>query len=209
MFSAGPLDLRAQKAEVLDRVVASVDYRAITASDVETEYRLEQFLDGKMPSSAPDAAARNRVRDRLVEQALLSEELMKGESQASSGKQASQEWEALQKKFASPEAFQAALKQLGLSKQQVLERLQTRDEILQLIDRRLRPEARPEPSDVETYYQKTFVPAFLKENSGPAPALAEVRDRIQEILTQQRINTLLDAWLKDLRASQQVELHDF
>jgi hypothetical protein len=78
-----------------------------------------------------------------------------------------------------------------------------------LIDRRLRPEARPEPSDVETYYQKTFVPAYLKENPGPAPALAEVQDRIREILTQQKINSLLDAWLKDLKASHQVELHDY
>jgi hypothetical protein len=190
-------------------VVASVDYRAITSSDVETEYRLEQFLNGKMPSSAPDAGALNRIRDRLVEQTLLSEELVKGEPEASSGKNAAQEWEALEKKFDSPEAFQAALKTLGLSKQQVLERLQTRDAILQLIDRRLRPEARPEPSDVETYYQKTFVPAYLKENPGPAPALAEVQDRIREILTQQKINSLLDAWLKDLKASHQVELHDY
>jgi hypothetical protein len=208
-LAAGPVALRAKNAEVLDRVVGSVDYRAITASDVEAEYRFEGFVNGEMPSAPPDAGARNRIRDRLVEQALLSGELDNGEGETASGEEGSKEWEEIQKKFSSPEAFQAALKALGLDKQQVLERLRTRDAILQLIDRRLRPEASPEPSDIETYYKKTFVPAYLKHNQGPAPALPDVQDRIREILTQQKINKLLDAWLEDLKASHRVELHEY
>ena len=186
-----------------------MDYRAITSSDVEAEYRLERFLNGEIPSSPPDTDARNRARDRLVERALLSEEVEKGAPADSSDKAPAADWEEIQRKFASPEAFQAAFQALGLSKEQVLKRLQRRDAILHLIDRRLRQEAWPEPSDVETYYKKTFVPSYLKQNKGPAPALAEVGDRIREILTQQKINKLLDTWLQDLKTSHRVELHDF
>ena len=41
------------RAEVLDRVVASIGEVAITRSDVEREYRLERFLDGQWPPPPP------------------------------------------------------------------------------------------------------------------------------------------------------------
>ena len=42
-------------AQILDRVVASIGLKAITASDVEQEYRFERFLDGQWPSYLPGA----------------------------------------------------------------------------------------------------------------------------------------------------------
>lgn len=206
---AGARAVQAADVEILDRVVASVDYHAITESDVNKEYRVERFLDGEMPQSPPDAQARNRIRQRLVERMLLFQEVEKGLASNATGKAASSEWEEIQKKFDSAEAFQTAFEALGLSREQVLRRLHVRDAILHLIDQRLRPEAFPEPSDVETYYKKTFVPAYLKRNQGPAPPFSDVEGRIREILTQQKINKLLDAWLNDLKTSHRVELHDF
>jgi hypothetical protein len=38
------------RAEILDRVVASIGDVAITQSDLEREYRLERFLDGQFVS---------------------------------------------------------------------------------------------------------------------------------------------------------------
>ena len=44
-------------AQTLDRVVASIGNLAITASDVEQEYRFERFLDAQWPPPPPNSAA--------------------------------------------------------------------------------------------------------------------------------------------------------
>jgi hypothetical protein len=70
--------------------------------------------------------------------------------------------------------------------------------ILRLIDQRLRPQATAEPAEIEAYYRDTLVPRLQKENQS-APPLPEVESRIREILVQQKIDNLLDEWLKRLR----------
>ena len=64
----------ALRAETLNRVVAAVDYQAITDRDLVSEYHYEQLLNGKFPKGEPDSKAREEIRNRLVEQALLSQE---------------------------------------------------------------------------------------------------------------------------------------
>jgi peptidyl-prolyl cis-trans isomerase SurA len=200
---------RAAPAESLDRVVASVDYRAITESDVEQEFRLEQFLDGKSPAVSPDEETKKTVRDRLIDQLLLMEEAEQTALVPPSKESSAQELEDVRKQLGSEEAFASALQAVGLSNNQVLERLERRQKVLELIQRRLGPEAFVERAEIEAYYNKTFVPSYQKENSGPVPPLREVSRRIREILIQGRINTLLEDWLKDLKASHRVELHTF
>ena len=61
------------------------------------------------------------------------------------------------------------------------------------------------PADVDQYYTKTIVPAYQKEKA-PAPAEGTIADRIQEILLQQRVDTLLDDWLAALRVQGSVRI---
>ena len=56
------------RAEILDRVVASIGDVVITQSDVEREYRLERFLDGQWPAPPPDRKTLEQVRERLTNQ---------------------------------------------------------------------------------------------------------------------------------------------
>ncbi|HKR97304.1 MAG TPA: hypothetical protein VJW55_18160, partial [Candidatus Angelobacter sp.] len=58
--------------------------------------------------------------------------------------------------------------------------------------------------DIETYYQEKFLPEVRKRNA-TAPALADVSDKIEQILVEQRIDTLLSDWLKTLRAQAHIE----
>ncbi|HKR97669.1 MAG TPA: hypothetical protein VJW55_19990 [Candidatus Angelobacter sp.] len=61
-----------------------------------------------------------------------------------------------------------------------------------------------EKDDIETYYQEKFLPEVRKRNAA-APALADVSDKIEQILVEQRIDTLLSDWLKTLRAQAHIE----
>jgi len=194
--------------ETVDRVIASVDGVAITLSEAERAYRFELFLTGEAPRAAPDLASLALVRDRLIDQTLLLREADADNIPAADSDQAAAEGLAeARKKFGREEAFQAALRLLHMTEQQVIERLRDRDRVLRLIDRRLRPSIQVEPSEIQVYYQDVFVPEYARRGEGPAPPLGEVEGQIREILTQKRMTEMLDVWLVSLRSSHRVSVH--
>ncbi|HEV2426177.1 MAG TPA: SurA N-terminal domain-containing protein [Terriglobia bacterium] len=193
--------------QTLDRVVAAVGNTAITASDVESEYRLELLLDGKEPDPDPGAGVLNQVRQRMIDRILLEDEVQADSIKVSPDDPAvAARWNALQKKFPNMEAFATALKQAGMSEESLKSVLAEQESILRVIDQRLRPEAVVEPPEIEAYYHDIFVPRLAKQGNQPAPPLSEVESRIREILVQQKIDGLLDAWLKRLRARDDVRV---
>ena len=174
------------------------------------EYLFELFLQGKMPAGSPDNAAQKAVLNRLIIQKLLDEEVKSATvDSADSRKTAQESLGEIRKKFGAAQAYRAALHSLGMTEEQVLERLALDQEDLRMIDQRLRPSAWPASGAVETYYKETFVPEFAKQRRGPAPDLSAVRDQIQEILVQKRMNELLDQWLEQLKSTHRVVIHSY
>ena len=190
-------------------MVAAVGTDAITASDVESEYRLELFLDGKPArGSAPDAATLDRVRERIIDRTVLEGEARSTGIQAAPDDPAvDQRLAEVRNKFPSPDAFEASLTEAGLSEEDLRRTLATEEQILQLIDQRLRPEAMVESSEIEAYYRDTFLPELSRQGQTQLPPLSEVQDRIREILTQQKIDALLERWLKRLRLNRNVRIY--
>jgi hypothetical protein len=198
-------------AETLDRVVASIGNFAITASDVEQEYRFERFLDAQWPPPPSTADTLAHAREHLTYQVLLTREENPGlADKAESEKSAAVRLAALHQAYAHPKDFQKALKDLGMTETEALARIAQQELMLRLIDERLRPAASPSDDAVMEYYRSTFVPEFQKKNSGAAaPPLSGVEDRIREILIQKRINELLDQWIEELRPTTNVRFHSF
>jgi hypothetical protein len=191
----------------IDQVIAVVDAAAITQSDVETEYRTELFLEeGRVPPKVPDAETFFHVLDRLIDQKLLTEEAAAAEQKDSATLQgrAQQILANLRRRFPAEEAFQAALRSLGLNEHDLLAKIEEQERILRIVDQRLRPLVSVEPDEIEAYYQKTFLPEWAKKSKEGAPALAEVEDQIQEILVQKKIDQQLEVWLKELRTAHRV-----
>ena len=198
-------------AETLDSVVASIGNQAITATDVEQEYRFERFLDGEWPPPPPTPATLAGAREHLTYQLLLTREEHPGPvDRAESEKSAGKRWAALPGEYPHPEEFQRALKELGMTESELLARIAQQDLVLHLIDERLRPAASPSDDAVAEYYHSTFVPEFQKKNgAATAPALTEVEGGIKEVLLQKRINELLDEWIEELKPTTNVRFHSF
>ena len=198
-------------SQTLDSVVASVGNTAVTASEMEQEYRFECFLNQQWPAPPPDAADLAAARQRLTYQILLTREENPGPTEkAASEKAAEDRLAALRKGYGSPERFQEVLKELRMTETEVQKRLAAQEMIMRLIDQRLRPEASPSDEAVAEYYRSTFVPDFEKKSSGAKPpALAQVDGQIREILTQKRINELLDQWIDELKPTAEVRFHKF
>ena len=207
-IQGGPGAPETASHKLLDEVVASVDNHAITHSDLENAYGFELFLNGQAPAAPPDRAALITMRDHLVDQMLLlSEADVEGITESDFEESPTDTLAGIRKKFKSEDDFWAALHSLGLNESEALERLRDRQRILGLIDNRLRPQARIESPEIETYYKDTFVPELAKRSNTLAPPLSEVEDQIREVLTQKRIDELLSSWLENLKTSHRVSLH--
>ena len=200
-----------QGGEILDRVVASVGNVAITSSEVEREYRLERFLDGQWPPPTPDAAILAQVRESLTDRVLLSHEDNPAAGDELAVKKAAEARLAtLRKAFTREADFGGALRSLDLTETELLGRMVEDDRTLRLIDQRLRPAASPSDDAVMDYYRRTFVPEYQKKSPGAAaPSFTEVEDQIREVLTQKRINELLDQWIEELKPASHVRFHSF
>ena len=198
------------RAEILDRVVASIGDVAITQSDVEREYRLERFLDGQWPAPPPDSKTLERVRERLTDQKLLLEEETQDSSHdAALEKTAAEELDAVRKRFPSEPDYQSALQSLHMNEKQILTTLIDQQRVLRNIEQQLRPAAPPGTTDVESYYRDVFTPEYTRTHGSAAPPLTEVQGQIQEILVQKRIDQLLATWLEELKPSRRVRFHSF
>ncbi|HUY13059.1 MAG TPA: hypothetical protein VMX16_05405 [Terriglobia bacterium] len=196
------------QAQTLDRVVASVGKTAITESDVLREYRIEEFLDDvRVPAGLPAPDQMKTIRDRLIDQKLLEFEASEPSPGADpSNEEALERLTRLEKKFPDEAAFHAALQPLGITQEQLIERLTAQQRILNIVDKHLRPAAAVSSDEIKDYYQRTLLPELAHRGNRNPPPLPAVEAKIREVLVQKKMNRLLAAWLSQLRAEHDVKL---
>jgi len=197
------------QAQTLDRVVAAIGNVAVTASDVEAEGRLESFLsDCHVPVAEPDITALDSVRDRLIDQRLLTREAIAEGIQLSDVEVAARQAMAdLLKKCGSEEAFQSSILALGFTQAQLLDRLAGQQRVLRIVDLRLRPSVTVEQAEIEAYYRDSFAAEYSKRNPGQAvPTLAQVQSQIREILVEKKLDRQLATWLEELKTTHHVRV---
>jgi hypothetical protein len=192
----------------LDRVVAVVNGYLILESDVDAEQRMAAF----QPFSEA-GESREKLIERLVDRELILQQLQLQPDLPITNAEVDAQLELLRKTIpacatyhcetdAGWEKFVAAQ---GVTMDELRARWTMELGVLRFIDERFRMGIRILPADIDAYYQNKMVPAYQKEKSAP-PAEATISDRIQEILLQERVTSLLDDWLKALRAQGSVSI---
>jgi parvulin-like peptidyl-prolyl isomerase len=186
--------------EVIDGVVASVNRQPILRSDWDEAVAFEAFMRQRPISQITEA---DRV---LALQHLIDRQLLKAQMGDASYMQPSQE--SLQQDVAKlraqvpngndDAAWRRLLASYGLNEDIVKEHLRTEVQVMNFVEVRLRPNVHIEQDEVESYYKNRLVPD-LESNGGKPIPLDEVGSRIRELLTEQHIDELLDAWLHNLR----------
>lgn len=191
---------RAQGGVVLDRVVASIENTPILQSDWDRAVAFEALQQGKAIASYT-GEERRAVLDRLVDQQLLRQQMGDENIAAAEDREIAKQIEQIRSNHPranSNDAWHELLAQYGLNESQLREKVARQLQVMRFVELRLRPEAHVQRADVETYYKDTLVPE-VEKNGGKAESLANVFPKIEEILRQQRMDTLLTAWLQDLR----------
>ena len=199
--------LPAARAEVIDRIVATVNGRVILQSDWDEALRYEALLNGSRLSDFTDDE-RRAVLDRLIDQELLGEQMKAAYFQHASESEAAARIAEARKQYpeaTTDEGWQAVLARFGLTEKDLVAHVQQQIDLMRLVDARLRPAVQIDSKTIEAYYREKFVPQ-LKQSGASEVALADVSARIRELLTQEKVNELLVSWLQTLRSESKVSL---
>lgn len=198
--------LPARAGEIIDRIVATVNGHIILQSDWEDAINYEAFVEGR-PLDATTPAQRKAALDHLIDQELLREQMREADlQQAASQAAVSQRVSEIRRQYSvlgDQDAWQAALTRYNLNEEEVKRRVALQLTLMRLVDERLRPAVQIDARSIESYYQQSLLPQLRQSGAGEVP-LAEVMPKIKEVLTQQKLDELLTAWLHNLRSSSEI-----
>ena len=193
--------LPALAGDVVDRIVATVNGHIILQSDWQDETRYEAFIEGRTVDQL-ESSDRKTALDHLIDQELLREQMRSSGYPHASGEQVARRIQEVRKQYAGAESeagWQAALGRYGLTESELEQRVALQVDLLGLVDARLRPNIVIDSKSIESYYNQELLPKLRQSGAEQVP-LAEVTPKIKELLTQQKMNQMLVAWLQDLRA---------
>ncbi len=183
--------------EVVDRIVARVENDVILLSDVRSLSRYQQLLDGKSETDT-------QVLDRLIDQWIVRTEADVSHSSQPSQADIERTLARLRSSFASDQEYEARLKLVGLSDQDVRAMVSSQLYLSNYLDSRFRPGVQIDPKAVEEFYKKSIVPRAKSRGQEP-PSLDASRDAIEEALVENGINEQADQWLKESRQRLHIE----
>ena len=189
------------RAQVIDRIVATVNGHIILQSDLDEALRYEALLNGRGRNDFSDDE-RKAVLDRLVDQELLGEQMKSAFFQHASESEAAERVADARKQYPeakTSEGWQVVLTRFQLTEKDVLGHVQQQIDLMRLVDAHLRPAVQIDSKSIEAYYRDKFVPQLKQSGTGAAP-LEEVTGKIRELLTEEKVNELLVSWLQSLRS---------
>ncbi len=193
----------------LDRVVAVVNADLILESDLDEETRMAAF----QPLGDQTLVALEDLIERLIDRALILQQIQLQPEPPITDAQVDAELRVLRKNIpecvsydcVTDEGWEKFVAAQGFTVEELRERWRQRMEVLRFVEARFRMGIRSSQEEMDAYYTKTLIPAYVVEKV-TAPAEAAIADRIQEILLQQKVNKLLDDWLTSLRAQGSVRI---
>jgi peptidyl-prolyl cis-trans isomerase SurA len=198
--------LPAAHAEVVDRIVATVNGHIVLQSDWDEALCYEALLNGRTLGEFNDEERRT-VLDRLIDQELLGEQMKSAFFQHASETEAAARIAEAKKHYpegANAAGWQAVLNRFRLTEKDVVAHVQQQIDLMRLVDAHLRPTVQIDNKTIEAYYREKFVPQ-LKPGTGEV-ALADVSGKIRELLTQEKVSELLVSWLQSLRSESKVSV---
>jgi hypothetical protein len=191
--------------EVIDGIVVTVSRKPILRSEWDETVRFEAFMQQKRLA---DISQSQRVAalQRLIDRELLNAQMMDANELRPSDHEVSEDIAKLRAQLPGADrdaSWQALLAQYRLTQTAIAKHLKDEVRVMNFIDLQLRPNIHIQDSEVQAYYRDHF--ATDSSSREPAAALKQVAPKIHELLVQQRMDEMLDAWLHNLRQQTQIQ----
>lgn len=209
-----PGHVASQKPVVLDRVIAIINGDVVLESDVRDEIH---FAVLQPLARSAQQNTRQQAMERLINRVLIKQQIEA--QQQNSVTPTEQEVDSsihdlkkllpacVRYKCDTEEGWLAFLKDNGFTEQEVRDRWRQRLVILRFIDVRFRAGIRVSRPEIEDYYKQRLLPEFEREKTTP-PSLDSISARVEEIVLQQKVNGMLQDWLKSLKEQGSVQILD-
>jgi peptidyl-prolyl cis-trans isomerase SurA len=194
--------------EVVDRIVAVVNKRVILESELEQVTRVEELVQGNPAGTdQPPAQEMQAVLERLIDRSLLEQQIAQSAPLDPTADELAERIKEIRGKIpgaATDEGWKSILASYGLTQTDVEVHVVSEVRVLRFIDLHFRGLVRVDRTDIQTYYLETLLPE-LERRGAAVPPVAEVSDKIEKILVEQRMDEMLNEWLQTLRAQAHIE----
>jgi hypothetical protein len=183
-------------AAIIDRTAILVGKRVILDSSIDRDIRITSFLNHESPDFSP--ASRKKAANRLIDQALIREQIQSGNYPVAPENEVVELLAQIKKeRFPTDAQYHRALSQAGITEADLKDRLAWQLTVLRFIDVRFRPAVVVSDEEIQRYYN-----AHRTELKS---SLDEARQKIVDQISGERVNTLLDDWLKETRQQTHIE----
>ena len=133
------------RADVVDRIAAAINNRAIKESQVERDMRLTAFLNGTPLEQT--AAAKHKAADRLIDQTVIRAEIAKGSYPAATDADIAAVLAKIkQARFHSNAEYEQSLKAYGISEPELKSHIAWQIQVLRFARPAVRAKALPPPT---------------------------------------------------------------
>ena len=186
-----------------DRVLAVVDEDPILASDLNRAIALglKQRREGE-----DETVFRRRVLDELIEERLRFHEIDRFGFEAVPVAEIDAQVAQIRGRFPDEKAFQAALKEQGVTPKQLRQLVARQLMVLTYVDEQLGPRVFVSLDDVTNYYQGVLTPEMQRRGQ-TVPPLEDVRDDIRTVLKERKLNEAIERWTEELRREADIRIY--
>lgn len=185
----------AASGEIIDRVLAVVNGSVITLSDVDAARRF-----GLIEAEPGDLRS---AIERTIERRLALVEVERYAPPEPSASRLDDAVAAARARFASADAFEAALRETGVTLEQLRRHLRDGLRLQTYEQQRFGLAIHPTEEDVRAFYQAN--PDRFRRGGAPV-SLDEVRDEVRSALIQERAAGAIREWLAGLRRRAEIRI---
>ena len=181
--------------DLIDRIAVTVGNSVITESEIVRQIRITALLNDEQPDLTPEN--KRRTAERLVEQTLIRREIGTSQYLPSTVGGIEETYGAFRKRWRSDGEYKATLEARKLTDAEVRDAFRWQLTFLDFVALRFRPGVQVAEDEMREYYN-------LQVASKGDISFDEARPRIEEALTEERVNAALDRWLGQARTQTRI-----
>ncbi|MDQ3801713.1 MAG: SurA N-terminal domain-containing protein [Acidobacteriota bacterium] len=211
LFVFGGAAIKADAQRIVDKTVATIS-DGVSSSELITYSDLlwQLALDPNAPLNPPNSGDLKRVLQMLIDQRLFALEARRLPRNAPIEAEVNEEIRRVLALFPSTAEFERRLRSVGfesVTDENFRRMMEQRVAIEKYVKFRFESFVIITPQEEEKYYRDVFVPEFRRRNPGVlVPALAEVRERINQNLTAQKVEQEIERFLEDAKRRVEIEV---
>src|SRR5579884_2792394 len=188
---------------VVDRIAALVDRQVLTVSEIT---QMEDIRFFPRAAGQSDDDYRRTILDDLIAQALRYRDVERFGAADVSKDAIEARLLEIQKRFASPDEFNAAVQKAQLTMDEVRALIKRELQVENYIQERFAPMIGVTSDEIESYYRTTWTQERQKRGL-PVLTLAQAQDEIRTEIKSSRLQQEIDKWTAELRGHANVDIY--